>query len=246
MSLGDKWAIWRAKSEEDLVRDYVSGADPDSNAWCVCHWQWKYSRYWRQLCQVHEAMCLLAWEADPPTPEGDLLEIFEALAALNVHVRGPVLYSESYVRDRTVQQQTYWLKNRAIKEATDAGLVFLRRVEWIGECHTCGGSGIYDRHAIERCRRCSGCGRISLSFIECNVANRYAFHQPYDHTHPFRGDQVDWLQPHAPSLWAPNQAGRKLKAEQVSTLLALLKRRFWDNQPRYVHEIFGNFMEVAA
>ena len=229
--------------------DHFAGTDPDNNAWWVRRWQWRYSRYWSRLCRAHEAICLLAWEANPPELSEEWEQALEAVAALNSNAR---IESDWACRDRmeTVRKQTYWLKREAIKKATDAGLVFLRMIEWRGKCRTCDGTGEYcpwhwepgDKAAS--CRRCSGRGWVALRFIECNVADRFRFHQPYDHTHPFRGDQIDWLQPHPAGTWAPNQPGVKLDAEQASGLLAFLKRRFWIDQPRYVKEIY-TYMGVA-
>jgi len=96
----------------------------------------------------------------------------------------------------------------------------------------------------EKCRRCSGRGTVNLDFHECNVANRYTFHQPHDSTTPFASHEIYHLRPW-PTEWQPNQPARKLPCEQVGELLDLLKARYWKSQPKYVHDIY-TYMDVGS
>lgn len=242
------WDLWRAKTEQDLAREHLVGApDPDNAAWWACHWGWRYSGYWDKLCRAHEAICLMAWESNPPVLDQWHEESFEAIAALNAHVRGS---------RTTMQRQAYWLKREAIRKAMDRGLVFLRMVRHRAKCRTCEGTGKWtDWNSMwgrdpneepyrEGCRRCSGSGTVNLDFHECNVANRFWFHHPHDHTTPFTGDQINWLRPW-PTDWKPNQPAVTLPCEQGASMLELLKRRYWKDQPAYVHDIYA-YMHVPS
>ena len=238
-----EYDLWRSKSERQLADEYLTGVpDPSDRAWWICHWQWKYSPYWRKLCVIDEALQVLAWEADPPvlSPEDDAA--FSAIARLNVHAHELRLWRLEQAHQK---RQIYWLKREAIKLAMHAGLILLRLVESRVPCRTCGATGVYhvqvcnDEWEGSRCRRCRGRGAVALQFIECNVADRYLFHQPYDHTHPFAGHQIDRLQPHAAGTWSPNKPGAELAGEEAADLIAGLKRRYWEPQPHYVKEIYG-------
>lgn len=239
----------QAKTEEQLAREYLTGApDPNSRRWWINHWQWEYSPYWDKLARAHEAICLLAWEENPPVLDQWHDESFEALAALNAHARG---------YRTTLQKQCYWYKNRAIREAMDRGLVLLRMVRSVQPCRTCNGTGKWtDWNSMfwrepdeepyrEKCRRCVGRGTVNLDFHECNVANRYTFHQPHDHTSPFAHHEIQHLRPW-PTDWQTNRPAVKLPREQVADLLAMLKRRYWEPSPGYVHEIYGSYMDVPC
>ena len=242
------WDVWRAKTEQDLAREYlVDTPDPERAAWWVRHWDWRYSPYWDKLCRASEAIQVMAWEDHPPVLDQWHEESFEAIAALNQHVRG---------RRTVLQKQVYWCKREAIRQAMDAGLVLLRMVRHVAKCRTCDGTGKWtDWNSMcgrdpneepyrDKCRRCSGRGTVNLDFHECNVAERYTFHQQHDHTTPLAGHQIDWLRPW-PTDWVPNQPAKLLPCEQVASMLELLKRRYWKDQPAYVHDIYA-YMHVPS
>jgi hypothetical protein len=228
----------RAMSEEELAAAYLIGRmDIVDQAWWTRHWQWRYSLYRDHLCYVNEAVQLLAWEANPPTLDPDSEDSFCRLARLNAHAR---------LRgcDRFLRKRIYWLKREAIDQAMDAGLVRLRKLEWLGHCNRCDGKGNYygwwwngGDDAPEVCRRCKK-GIVSLRFIECTIADRFVFHQPYDSTNPFKDSDLCHLEYHPALSWGPNRPGSELDADTIERDLAVLKRCYWDTRPRYVKEIY--------
>lgn len=238
---------WRGRTESELAGDYLRGTLDTDAAWWSINWRWEYSPFWDKLCRAQEAICHMAWEENPPSLDQWHDESFDAIQALNAHVRG---------YRTTLQKQVYWLKREAIRKAMDRGLVMLRMVRSAQKCRTCEGTGEWhdwhryygsvdsEERAPERCRRRSGRGTVNLDFHECNVANRYTFHQPYDHTTPFASHEIYHLRPW-PTEWQPNQPARKLPCEQVGELLDLLKARYWKSQPKYVHDIY-TYMDVGS
>lgn len=175
-------------------------------------------------------------------------QIFEAVSMLNAFAR--------CVPFTNGQKQIYWLKLEAVRDAMNRGLAHLRLIVSRQECRTCGGTGWYDEPYFPDepgptpCKRCGGHygrqtgkayrgrGYVDLQLHEVNVANRWTFHQPHDHTTPFAGHQINWLQPHPAGTWAAEPAGRPLDWEQATALVKFLKRRYWIDQPDYVKRIY--------
>ena len=242
----------RALTEEDLVRAVRSGDEETrDSAWWVRHWEWAHSPYRHRLEQSHEAVCLMAWESDPPTLDERDEHDFAAIKRLNSFARCLDKSALGWSDRSTVRKQIYWLKREAIRDAMTRGLCWLRLIAVKLTCRTCGGTGAFRDYWDEssdidygpRCRRCSGKGSVKLEFVEVNVANRFQFHQPNDHTTPFAAHQDGWLQPHPAGTWRPNKPGHEMPADEALALIDALKRRYWDSKPGYVHDIYDYMRE---
>lgn len=117
-------------------------------------------------------------------------------------------------------------------------------------CRTCGGTGIYEDFYgndlyQSPCRRCARSGRVRLTFFECNVANRFWFHQPNDSTSPFTCEATDRLIPRSAGVWRPRAKPVPLSDEDAAAKIAFLKVRLWDGQPDYVKEIYKLWDSVS-
>jgi hypothetical protein len=151
----------------------------------------------------------------------ELLEAIEPMSILNAWVRSPwESRREMYSADAVV----YAFKRRLIQQAAKLGMTRSRIVAVERPCKTCdpkapGCFRRYDRYdsdywEYEDCRRCAGTGRVTLRFVETNIAGRVTWHTPRPKADFYRISELQWQ--HAqPTDWEPNQPGQTLDYRQA-------------------------------
>lgn len=153
---------------------------------------------------------------------------------------------------RAPRRAIYWLKSRyAIRDAVMAGLLTkMCAVQVTTKCSRCR-NGIYvdwDGHDRGTCYTCNGRAKVTLKFIETEMAGKYRWHTPLEHSswHGWPADDLEFVESQD---WTVNQPGKEVSLVELVTALNIvetywpqwrkhspyeLSRDEWDSQRHYI------------
>jgi hypothetical protein len=155
-------------------------------------------------------------------------EAVSAMDALNAYARVPsAVISTAYL---------YTLKERLLRQLWGMMLLSYRRVSYDARCGICGESGWYRKPGLrswgydeagERCRTCTGRGRVALHFVETTAPGLgdvpIVWHAPANHGNSQVGadlwNVLEWTTIGDCGTWTPRQPGRDLPIPMLAAHL---------------------------